>query len=641
MKGTLSEGVLPGLLRELYVGRKTGTLHCDNGSERRSVRIHRGTIINADTSVAQDHLGELLVRRGLLTPDDLVRATEVVVAEKKRLGQVFVELGLLDRGGLEDAIALHVREILTKVFTWNEGTYEFEERPEGPVDGELTLRLSTGELILEAVRAIQDPDVIRYALGDIARTLTLSNDPLLRFQKLTLSPADGFVLSRVDGTTSAREIVQMIPLPAEETRKSLFGLLCTGIIEFKGDTERRAEKTAAPAIAPTVVPKEPEAAPARPSVFKEDSPITMPVAIPHFTPSPPPAAPPPPAFTSPPPPAFTPSPPLPVAAPPAFTAPPTPVFVSPPAPAFVAPSAPVPPEPPSPVFAPPLPPRAPEPAPLPPPTAPRRFDPAAEARRQEILDAYAGLKTKTHFDILGIPRASTETQVKEAYFRLAKRFHPDVHHDPSLGDLRDRLEAVFIRLGEAYETLRNPRTRATYEGRLGASSPRPAAAAGPVSAAPLPPPNPIDPEAAVRAAEQQVHLAEKHFEQEKYWDAIQALEPAVSVVTGKMRQRARVLLARAYLKNPKWVKRAEETLLAVVHDDDKNVDGHFLLGRIYKQQGLKTRSHSMLRRALELKPDHQEAAAELAEPMAEPEPPEPGGGGGGGFIRKLFGGKKA
>jgi tetratricopeptide (TPR) repeat protein len=242
------------------------------------------------------------------------------------------------------------------------------------------------------------------------------------------------------------------------------------------------------------------------------------------------------------------------------------------------------------------------------------------------------LKTKNHFEILGIPRASTETQVKEAYFRLAKRFHPDVHHDPSLGDLRDRLEAVFIRLGEAYEALRNPRTRATYEQRLGASAPRPAE---PTPGAPPPPA--INPEAQVRAAELQVQVAEKHFEQEKYWDAIQALEPAVSVVTGKMRQRAQVLLARAYLKNPKWVKRAEETLLLVVHDDDKNVEGHFLLGKIYKQQGLKTRSQSMLRRALELKPDHQEAAAELAESVVEPEPPEEGGGG---FIRKLFGGKK-
>jgi Domain of unknown function (DUF4388)/DnaJ domain len=599
MKGTLSEGVLPGVLRELYVGRRTGTLHCDNDGERRSVRIHRGTIINADTSVMEDHLGELLVRRGLLSAEDLGRATEMVVSEKKRLGQVFVDLGLLDRDGLEDAIAFHVREILTKVFTWNEGSYEFEERPEGPVEGELTLKLSTGELILEAVRAIQDPDVIRYALGDIGRTLTLSNDPLLRFQKLTLSPTDGFVLSRVDGMTSASEIVQMISLPAEETRKALFGLLCTGIIEFK--EESRREGRSAPAPVPPA-PKRPTPVSPAP-VFREDSPSTMPVAIPVFTPARP-------VVTLPPPP-FIPAAPVFTPAPPVFTPPP-------------------PPKPPEP--APPWPPAASPPMPA------RRFDPAALTRRQEIIDAYAGLKTKNHFDVLGIPRASSETQVKEAYFRLAKRFHPDVHHDPSLGDLRDRLEAVFIRLGEAYETLRNPRTRASYEGRLGASTPRPAEASRPGPAPPLVSSPPIDPEATVRAAEMQVQVAERHFEEEKYWDAIQALEPAVSVVTGKLRQRARVLLARAYLKNPKWVKRAEETLLSVVQDDDKNVDGHFLLGKIYKQQGLKTRSHSMLRRALELKPDHQEATAELAERMPEPEPPEASGGG---FIRKLFGGKKA
>ena len=64
-------------------------------------------------------------------------------------------------------------------------------------------------MILEAVHGIQDPDVIRYALGDIDRVLALSTDPLLRFQNITLTPTDGFVLSRVDGTLSAREITQL------------------------------------------------------------------------------------------------------------------------------------------------------------------------------------------------------------------------------------------------------------------------------------------------------------------------------------------------------------------------------------------------------------------------------------------------
>jgi hypothetical protein len=257
MKGTVAEGVLPGLLRELYVGRRTGRLHFTQGKERRSVRFRRGNIVNAETNVATDYLGEVLVRKGLLSPADLARATEVVLREKKRLGEVFIELGIMDRDGLEDAMAFQVHEILTKVFALSEGTYEFEEQPEEAVTEELTLKLSTGELILEAVRQVQDPDVIRYALGDLDRVLAQSIDPLLRFQKITLSPADGFLLSRVDGTLSAREITQLIPLPAAETQKSLFGLLCTGTVEYTPDAPRKPRPAPPPTPAVAVPPPPP------------------------------------------------------------------------------------------------------------------------------------------------------------------------------------------------------------------------------------------------------------------------------------------------------------------------------------------------------------------------------------------------
>jgi hypothetical protein len=547
MNGTLAEGVVPGLLRELYVGRKTGLLHFTQGNELRSVRFRGGTIVNAQTNVAADYLGEVLVRKGLLTTADLARATEIVLRDKKRLGQVFIELGIMDQGRLEDAMAFQVHEILAKVFAWHEGSYRFEEQAEEAVNEELTLKLSTGELILEAVQQVQDPDVVRYALGDIDRVLALSTDPLLRFQKITLSPSDGFVLSRVDGTLTARQITLLIPMPNEQTQKSLFGLLCTGIIEY---VPGPAKKARPPAVkAPPPPPAPPSPAPAPPPAA--------------FRPQPPPAAPPPP------------------------------------------------------------PPPAPPPPPVPPAAAAAK---PAPARRQEIMESYEGLKARNHFEVLGIPRASTEAQVKEAYFRLAKQFHPDVHHDAALADLRDKLEAVFIRLGEAYEVLRNPRTRASYEETLGRSAPRPAASGPPPPPAPEPKP---DPAAEARAAEMAIRQAEKYIEKEKYWEAIQLLEPAVEVVQGKPRQRGRVLLARAYLKNPKWVKRAEEVLLLVLQDEPQNVDALLMLGRIYKNSGLKSRSVSMFKKVLELKPDHEEAKAELGDQLAEPEPPA-------GLIKKFF-----
>jgi DnaJ-domain-containing protein 1 len=102
-----------------------------------------------------------------------------------------------------------------------------------------------------------------------------------------------------------------------------------------------------------------------------------------------------------------------------------------------------------------------------------------DTRRLEILEVHDGLAYRTHFEVLGVPRDATEAQVREAYFRLAKRFHPDVHHDAALSDLRDKLEEVFTRLGEAYEVLCSPRMRASYERELAPREGQPSSAAGP------------------------------------------------------------------------------------------------------------------------------------------------------------------
>jgi tetratricopeptide (TPR) repeat protein len=563
MNGDLAEGVVPDLLREIYVGRRGGTLHLVRGQERQRLRFRRGHIVNAHTSVLEERLGEMLVRRGLLSEADLARATEIVVRDGRRLGEVLAEMGLIDASGLEDAVALHVHEMLARVFAWHDGTYAFEEQPEGGPGEELTLKLSTGELILEAVQAVRDPDVVRYALGDMDRVLVPSSDPLLRFQKLTLSPADGFVLSRVDGVTSAREIVQMIPLPAEQTQRSLLGLLSTGVVEYAG--VRRPRDASAPV---------------------------------HPAPEPPPATPAAPAVPVPPPPAATPPPP---AAPPPVAAP-----------------------------VPPSPPAGP---------GPGAVDEKTAERRREIVEAWEGLKTRTHFEVLGLSRSVGEAEVKEAYFRLAKRFHPDVHHGASLGDLRDKLEEVFIRLGEAYDVLRDPRKRGDYEQRLGRPRPKPAgeAEAGPAApsaAEPSAPEPPREPEEEARLAEESIRRAAKLFEEEKYWDAIQLLQPAVDAVQGKSRLRGQLTLARCYAKNPKWAREAESVLLTATRESPQAVDAWALLGEIYAQKGLRTRAVAMYRKALELTPDHEEAARYLAANAPEPEPPEDDAGGG--LLGRLF-----
>jgi hypothetical protein len=230
MKGDLAEGVLPGVLRTLYVERKTGMLHVTRGEERGSACFLKGNIVYGETNIKECHLGETLVRHGLLTAWDVERAAETMTATGRRLGQTLVDLEILDANGLEDALAMHVREVLLTVFSWTEGGYRFDEQDPASLQGfDRPLPLSMGEVILDAVWSIADPDVIRFGLGDVERVLVPASDPLLRFQRITLNATDGFLLSRVDGASTGAQVLRMAPVSTEEAMRSLLGLIYTGM----------------------------------------------------------------------------------------------------------------------------------------------------------------------------------------------------------------------------------------------------------------------------------------------------------------------------------------------------------------------------------------------------------------------------
>jgi hypothetical protein len=241
MRGALSEGVLPGLLRDVYLNRRSGRLAFVRGAEQYVVHFGKGQILCCESSTPDAQLGQLMVSKGLLAEATRAEAAEEVRRSGRRLGEVLVEMGALDRGALEDALAMQVREHLLRVFGWTAGVCGFrEEEDSGPAPA-ATLKLSTAEMIIEAVRLARNPDAIRSGLGDLDRVVVHSTDPLLRFQRVTLTPADGFVLSRVDGASTARELLQLVPLPVAEAERSLFGLLCIGLVEMlPGEADRRA-----------------------------------------------------------------------------------------------------------------------------------------------------------------------------------------------------------------------------------------------------------------------------------------------------------------------------------------------------------------------------------------------------------------
>ncbi|GAA2977585.1 molecular chaperone DnaJ [Lentilactobacillus parakefiri] len=63
---------------------------------------------------------------------------------------------------------------------------------------------------------------------------------------------------------------------------------------------------------------------------------------------------------------------------------------------------------------------------------------------------------KDYYDILGVSKDASDDEIKHAYRKLSKKWHPDINKAPDA-------EAKFKEINEAYETLSDPQKRANYD----------------------------------------------------------------------------------------------------------------------------------------------------------------------------------
>jgi tetratricopeptide (TPR) repeat protein len=233
---------LPDQMARLAADGSTGLLTATGDSVRREIVFVKGEIRAARSDAEDEKLGMWLVTREQISEDDraltlLAQGTE----DSQPLGHLLVSRGCLTADTLErelQALTLHIIQRAagsSSVTEFHAG--RSSDQPDTLPD------LFTSQIILIAARAVQDIQAKRAAVGSFDRVVSPSSDLHHMLDDYDLTPTEGVLLSRLDGTRKISNLIQLSALPEDQAVSTLYPLILSGVVRGGDDQSKKGDTT--------------------------------------------------------------------------------------------------------------------------------------------------------------------------------------------------------------------------------------------------------------------------------------------------------------------------------------------------------------------------------------------------------------
>lgn len=236
IKGSLKEASLPDVLQLLAMGKKTGCLSVTHRNNFGYIYFEKGRIAYASIVNRRDRLGDLLIKAGLITRDQLDQAIGSQPGYKdKRLGDILVAQGLVSRDELHAQVRVQIQEAVYFLFTWSQGTFNFEAdiRPE---EQDFVVSINPESLLLEGARRVDEWGLISKKIPSFDLVFELDGDRI-RQSDVTLTHQQEVLIDCIDGQRDVTALVDASGLSEFDVGKALFALTSAGFLHRVGTSK--------------------------------------------------------------------------------------------------------------------------------------------------------------------------------------------------------------------------------------------------------------------------------------------------------------------------------------------------------------------------------------------------------------------
>jgi tetratricopeptide (TPR) repeat protein len=236
IKGSLKEASLPDVLQLLAMGKKSGCLSVTHRQSFGYIYFDKGRICYASIVNRRDRLGDILVKNGLITQLQLDQAVAVQNTQRdKRLGEILVEREFIAREELHRYIRLQIEEAVYYLFTWNQGTFNFEADV-APDEQDFLVSINPESLLLEGARRVDEWSLIEKKIPSFDLIFDIDRNRLSE-SAAELTTEQETLVSLIDGKRDVAGLVDESGLGEFDAGKALYGLATAGFLHRVGRTK--------------------------------------------------------------------------------------------------------------------------------------------------------------------------------------------------------------------------------------------------------------------------------------------------------------------------------------------------------------------------------------------------------------------
>jgi hypothetical protein len=162
MNGDLHTIILEDVLEWIARREKTGILYLYRRSTQKQLAFRSGRLYSSWSNDPRENLGQILIRFGFISEQDLFTALLKQEKEGRLLGAILVADGVLTEEQLKRALNTKAEDVIYDLFLWPDGRFEFKEGV--PKDAMVGVDMDTRLVVQEGMHRLREWQRVRLRL---------------------------------------------------------------------------------------------------------------------------------------------------------------------------------------------------------------------------------------------------------------------------------------------------------------------------------------------------------------------------------------------------------------------------------------------------------------------------------------------